>query len=401
MLGGVRVLEISTPPTMLGGQILGDLGADVVTLEPPGGAAGRRLPPFVGGEPGLERSLTWHALNRNKRGITLDLAHPDGRALLRDLLPRFDVVISDARALDGVERPDDLVACFVSAFSERGPKSNYRWTDAVIVAAGGAPALAGEPDRAPLFFPVPQSMMETGAESAVAALAGLVARDRLGGGQDVAVQARVAAVLASLARTVSGRSGDKPFGRAEASPVGAMPVVPGIYECADGWVVITVAFAPPFVAMTQRMQQWLIDEGALTHESARINLQHAAEAAASGEADGRAIQALLDALVAVCQSKTKMQIVEIARVHRFMAAPALDMADIARFEHYERRGLFAPQAVGGQVILAPARFAQFSDFEITVRRPAPGLSAHTNEVLGEFAGLSGLELQALFAHGVI
>src|SRR3546814_12966318 len=93
MLENVRVLELSEPATMLAGQILGDLGADVVTLEPPSGAAGRRLAPFIGGKPGLENSLTWHALNRNKRGITLNLSKPDGVSLLEQLLPAFDILI--------------------------------------------------------------------------------------------------------------------------------------------------------------------------------------------------------------------------------------------------------------------------------------------------------------------
>jgi crotonobetainyl-CoA:carnitine CoA-transferase CaiB-like acyl-CoA transferase len=84
-----------------------------------------------------------------------------------------------------------------------------------------------------------------------------------------------------------------------------------------------------------------------------------------------------------------------------MAAPAMDMADIAAFEHYRSRGLFAPQAVGEHVVGAPARFVQFSNYQIEVRRPAPRLSEHTAEILSEFAGLDGRELQALFAQGVI
>ena len=73
MLDDVRVLEISAPETMQAGRILAALGADVVVVEPLAGSAGRRMAPFLDEIPGLERSLTWHALNRNKRGITLDL----------------------------------------------------------------------------------------------------------------------------------------------------------------------------------------------------------------------------------------------------------------------------------------------------------------------------------------
>ena len=96
MLRDVRVLEISSPATMLAGSILADLGADVVVIEPPGGAPGRRLEPFLDDVPGIERSLTWHALNRNKRSITLDLESIDGRSLFATLVERFDIVLEAA-----------------------------------------------------------------------------------------------------------------------------------------------------------------------------------------------------------------------------------------------------------------------------------------------------------------
>ena len=96
MLDDVRVLEVSAPETMLAGRILADLGADVVVVEPPAGSPGRRLAPFLDDTPGIERSLTWHALNYNKRAVTLDLSSPDGKAMIRDLATKFDVVIEAA-----------------------------------------------------------------------------------------------------------------------------------------------------------------------------------------------------------------------------------------------------------------------------------------------------------------
>ncbi|HWE99340.1 MAG TPA: CoA transferase [Caulobacteraceae bacterium] len=404
MLADVRVLELSAPSTMLAGQILGDLGADVVTVEPPAGAKGRRLPPFVDALPGLENSLTWHALNRNKRGVTLDVAGPDGRAILGDLIQQFDIVIEwvDGRScLEGLARPEGLIVCEIAAFSRTGPKACYLATDAVLTAAGGAAAMAGDPDRPPGFFPVPQPMMEAGAEAAVAALAALSARDRLGGGQTVEVQARIAAAFASMGRLLVGRSGDRALQRAPAQAVGRMPVVPGTYACADGWVTITVAFGPSFVAMTQRIASWLAEEGALRPELAQVNLMEVARAAARGDGDPEPIERLVCGLVETCKAKSKAEVVEISKRHRFMAAPAMDMGDIAGFEHYRQRGLFVHQKVGDRVIDAPARFAQFANYQIEVRRPAPRLSQHTTEVLSEFAGLNGLELQALFERGVI
>ena len=98
MLSKLRVLEISSPETMLAGQLLADLGADVIVVEPPAGSAARRLEPFVDDLPGLERSLVWLAYNHNKRGITLDLRQADGRALLSQPARKGTRQRSEARA---------------------------------------------------------------------------------------------------------------------------------------------------------------------------------------------------------------------------------------------------------------------------------------------------------------
>jgi crotonobetainyl-CoA:carnitine CoA-transferase CaiB-like acyl-CoA transferase len=404
MLADIRVLELSAPPTMLAGQILGDLGADVITVEPPAGSAGRRLAPFIDGRPGLERSLTWHALNRNKRGITLDPRTPDGRAVLAELIRRVDIVIEAVEGEDslcGLARPDQLIVCDVTAFSRTGPKAAYRATDPVLIAAGASPAMAGPPGRPPLFFPVPQGIMEAGAEAAVAALAALGARDRHGVGQRVDVQARIAVMPATLGRLVSARSGGPHSRRMEPPRMGAMPLIPGIYECRDGHAVVTVVFSPAFVGLTQRIAEWLAEEGFLEREIAALDFMATARAVMTGEAPAAPIERFVAALIAGCKARTKAEITEASKRFRFMAAPVMTMADVADFEHYRARGLFAPQAVGDRTVQAPARFAQFSNYEIAVRRPAPGLSEHTLEVLTELAGLSPTEVQALFAQGVL
>jgi crotonobetainyl-CoA:carnitine CoA-transferase CaiB-like acyl-CoA transferase len=404
MLSDIRVLELSSPSTMLAGQMLGDLGGDVILIESPHGSKGRRLGPYIDGVPGLERGLAWHALNRNKRGVTLDPATPDGRALLEQLIAKVDVVIEaidGSSALEGLTLPHRLIHTKITAFSTRGPKSNYHATDLVLMAAGGAPAMAGDADRPPLFFPLPQAMMEAGAEAAVASLAALIARDRLDVGQVAEVQGRVATMQAALGRLVAGRSGGALSLRGAAMPMGAMPRVPGMYECADGWVTITVAFMPAFVAMTQRIAAWLQDEGRIGAEVAELDFMKTMQAIVRGETSPAPIEQFIAALQAQCLTQTKADIVQISNKHRFMAAPALNMKDIAEFEHFRVRGLFAEQEVGGRRVQVPAAFAQFSDYDIQVRRPAPSLSQHTGEVLRDDAGLSQTEIQALFEHGVI
>src|SRR5688572_19702606 len=93
MLAPYRVLDLTNERGLLCGQILGDLGADVVKVEPPGGSSARAIGPFYEDRRDPDRSLFWWSFNRNKRGITLDLAQKEGVAILRRLAERADILI--------------------------------------------------------------------------------------------------------------------------------------------------------------------------------------------------------------------------------------------------------------------------------------------------------------------
>ena len=88
-----RVLDLTDEKGLFCGKLLGDLGADVIKVERPGGDAARRLGPFYHDEPDPEKSLFWFAYNTSKRGITLNLESSDGRAIFRRLVKTADVVV--------------------------------------------------------------------------------------------------------------------------------------------------------------------------------------------------------------------------------------------------------------------------------------------------------------------
>ena len=144
-LEGIRVIELSTDATAFAGKLLADMGADVILVEPPDGAAARRYPPFVDDEPGPERSLHWWHFNTSKRGITLDLSSDSGRNLLGDLIGDADVLIEgmapDVRkALDfaalSTGNPG-LVHAAITPYGVTSPRSAEPVTDLTILAGGG------------------------------------------------------------------------------------------------------------------------------------------------------------------------------------------------------------------------------------------------------------------------
>ncbi len=409
MLHDIRVLEISAPETMVAGEILADLGADVVVIEPQSGSQARRLEPFLDDTPGLERSLTWHALNRNKRAITLDLKDPDGRELFETLATKFDVILEalgpqGESALGSIDLPAKTIRCSISPFASSGPKSEYASSDIVVMASSGAPGMTGDYDRPPLFFSVPQSMMEAGAEAAIAALAGLAARDRDGVGQRAEVSARIAAMTAAMSAPVVMGSGNREIPRMVGRTSVAGVDVPGVLECADGYVLVTVAaFGPAFGPMTQRLAKWAADEGHLAREIADLNWSTFPADLASKKTSPAALASLVAGVRSLCLSKTKAELGAAARSLGLLTSPIMDMKDVAESEQYRGRGLWAPVSIrpDGRQLGTPARFAQFSDFAIEITRPAPMLSEHTVEILEAEAGLSSLEIQALFVQGVI
>ncbi len=407
MLQDVRVLEISAPETMMAGRILADLGADVVVVEPPGGAAARRMEPFLNGIPGIERSLTWHAMNRNKRAITLDLNSADGRALGASLARNFDAIIEtaapgDRTPFEKIDIPGTVVRCTISAFARFGPKSDYLATDPLVMASSGAPSMTGDSDRPPLFHSVPQSIMEAGSEAAIAVLAGIVARDRGAAGQRTEVSARIAAMVSALGLPTVIGSGNHEPKRCETTIAGVR--VPAIFECADGYVLVTVpAFGPAFGPMTQRLAKWAAEEGHLAREIAEVDWITFPQDLAKKTSTPDQLRGLVEGVASLCRGKTKSELGVAARKLGLLAAPVMDMRDIAESRQYRERGLWNSVQItpDGGGIDVPARFAQFSNFSIETKRPAPSLSQHTAEILREYANVSPIELQALFVHGVI
>ncbi len=137
----------------------------------------------------------------------------DSRELLAELLAKFDIAVRCGhqwhRAARRLSRfPKRPIRIRIAPFGDTGPKSSYASSDLTVMAASGAPGVTGDPDRPPLFFPVPQAMMEAGSDAAIAALAALAARDRDGLGQSGNVSARIAAMMSAMSQHLAPPSGN-------------------------------------------------------------------------------------------------------------------------------------------------------------------------------------------------
>ncbi len=403
MLSPYRVLDLSDERGFLAGKILGDLGADVIKLEPPGGDPIRRRGPFLAGEPGDERSLAWLALNTSKRGITLDLDAARGRELFLRLAARCDVVLEsfapgaqDERGI-GYEqlRPEnpDLVYCAITPFGQTGPYADYSAHDLVVVAMGGNASMTGDPDRPPVRCSLPTSYYHAAPEAVLGVLMALWAREEVGGGDFVDVslhECQLATLITGAGQyALSGRLGQRTGGR--------MGRTREIWPAKDGWVSFGLrggaARIPNLVATLEYMREsgavpdWLedYDWSSFNHNSLTDEEIARFEQAFGG----------------FFRSKTMRELYEEALRRRILLAPCNDAREILEHPQLRDRDFFTtleyPEL--GASIEHPAFFARASRSPIAVRQRAPRLGEHNAAVFAE-VGVDEGELALLCELGV-
>src|SRR5262245_714465 len=271
MLSPYRVLDLSTERGLLCGQILGDLGADVLKIEPPGGSPARRCGPFFQDQPHANHSLYWWAYNRNKRSITLNIDTSEGQAILRRLVESAHFFIES-------DTPGSLAKCGLSydtlaalnpalvyvsitPFGQDGPKASYADSDLIILAAGGPLVLSGDDDRPPVRVSVPQAYLHASAEAAVAALIAHHERQHSGRGQHVDVSAQQAVAQATQSGILATPLNSNEFQRLSGGVRVGDLIIRLVWPAQDGYVGILYFFGPAIGPFTRRLMEWICAEG--------------------------------------------------------------------------------------------------------------------------------------------
>ena len=210
-LSGLRILDLTDLKGAMSAKLFGDMGADVIKVEPPEGDAARRIGPFLDNKPHPERSLLFWFYNTSKRGITLDLNQPAGQELLKQLAAKADVLVESAApgtlarlglGYDELKRLNpNLVLTSITPFGQTGPYADYRSSDLVAEALGGMIWTNGFPDEPPLHALGLQAYHSASFFAAIGTLLALLTRDSLGEGQwvDVSIQEAVAGAVEHIA----------------------------------------------------------------------------------------------------------------------------------------------------------------------------------------------------------
>lgn len=414
LLTPYRVLDLTDETGFMCGKVLGDLGAEVVIVEPPGGHPARALGPFYKDEVHPEKSLFWFAFNTSKKGVTLDITKPSGQQVLHELVKQSDMVIEscapgylDALGI-GYESlaalKPDLVFTSITPFGQKGPRRHWKGTDLTLQARSGFQYLLGDPDRAPVRISIPMTATKAGVEAASASLFALFHRNRTGEGQHVDVSIQASGIWQMMNassfpihhKVDQVRAGDRynaGFGNARA-----------ILACADGYVTFLTMGGHMGAPTLYAMSRWMEEEGQLPDfmrdkkweewDLARLSRDKQAQ---------QEMDDLNETIATFLATKSKWEIFERACNEKILAAPVNNVKDLVEHPQPNARKFFKklthPEL--HDEILYPGHWALMNNAQAGPRFRAPLIGEHNEEIYCQRLGYNKERLMDWQENGII
>jgi crotonobetainyl-CoA:carnitine CoA-transferase CaiB-like acyl-CoA transferase len=399
-LEGIRILDLtrifSGPYCSM---LFADMGAEVIKIEPPGGEIIRDNPPMVkegeGGPEDRSRSGYFLTLNRNKYGITLNLKHPKGVGIFKELVKIGDVVLENyapgVMKRLGIDYPvlrdinPRTIMCSISGFGQWGPYSERIAFDVISQAMSGLMSITGYPDSPPTRVGTSLGDVNASVHAAFAIMAALWQREKSGVGQyiDCSMQEAMVSILeGAIVRWTIGKELLTPIGshNPHDAPMGA-------YKCKDGYIIIATvgdehwhrfcraigrlewASDPEYRTKRQRWEKKLILAEEIEKWTANYTVREAGE--------------ILDR-------------------ERVANSPILNIQQVVDDPHLNARGYFVEveHPIIGKAKIPGIPF-KLSETPGEVERPSPLVGEHNELILGKYLGISSAEVKQLKEEGAL
>ncbi len=391
-LAGVRVVELAH--VMAGpvcGRMLADMGADVVKVEPPGPGDPTRAfaPPRMG-----DSAAAFVMMNRNKRGMVIDLKSEPGRRVARRMLARCDVAIENFRAGVMEElglgyeslRAENagLVYCQITGYGRTGPLANHRGFDLIAQGMTGLMSVTGEgTGRPPVKCGPPLTDITAGILGALGVVTALYARERTGEGQRVDTSLYEAGIVQTFWQSaVALATGESP------GPLGSAHPLAAPYEAlptADGWITVGGWNQVNWVRMVKVMglSELLEDARFATNADRMANLDDLRE--------------ILAERLRTATTDDWLRLLEAANVP---AGPVSSIVEMLRHPQTIAREMVVAFPQGDDTAEALGMPVKFSDGPAAIERGAPERGQHTREVLHEY-GFGEAEIAELLRSGAV
>ncbi len=390
-LEGFRIIDLSS--VLMGPsatQVLGDMGADVIKIEPPAGDTTRRI------GPGRSDSMGSNFLNmnRSKRSVVLDLKHPLSRGVIARLITGADVIVhnirpkaaqrlglsyADVAAING-----KIVYCALTGFGSGGPYSGQPAYDDLIQGLAALPALYARCGDMPRYVPTPVADRVAGLNAVIAITAALLHRERTGEGQAVEVP-----MFESVAQMVLA---DHSYGRTFAPPLGAAGYNRVLspsrhpYQTADGWVCVLI----------YNDRQWRNFFHLVGRDDMAVDPRYA-----SMRGRNEHIDALYGMVAETLRSRSTGHWIEALQSVDIPAGPMNTLDSLLDDPHLAAVGFFETTEHPTEGSIRTIRLPMtWSKSFARPHRPAPNLGEHGAEVLRE-SGFGADEIEALVATGAL
>jgi len=414
LLGPYRVLDLAGEEGALCGRIMAAMGAEVIRIEPPGGCAMRQKPPFYRDTPDIEGSLAWWALAAGKRGITLNIETPRGRALLLDLVKSADFLVESFRpgyldalglgyeALRSIN--PSLIFISITPYGQSGPHSQWAAADLNIQGMGTHMALTGDADRSPLRVGVDAAYWHGGSEAVEAALIAHHHRRGTGRGQhvDVSMQQCIIWCLLNTTMTWQLTGREEMRGGALKKERGNPVFTRSVWPCKDGlvqFIPIGGGGGKSRSDSYHRFMDWMKEEGFFEDFLTARDWNHRDMYSYTQQEYDQVAQRI----GAFLMTRTIDELYARSVRERLLLAPIATVKDMLASPQLRERGFFVevehPRL--GQTFRYPGAFARFSRTPLLPPAPAPQLGEHNTEVYRELLGCDDVQLHALRSAGVI
>ena len=416
LLWGHRVLDLTDEKGPLCGKILGDLGADVIKVERPGGDPARDIGPFYKDRPDPEKSLFWFFTNLNKRGITLNLEAEDGRDIFRRLVKTAHFVIESNEpgymASLGLGYPElekvnpAIIMTSITPYGQTGPYAHYEATDITLVGMGAMMQLYGYPDRAPVRISQPQAFFLGSLHGVVGSMMAHYYRGATGEGQYVDVSCQQAVILSLMTEAeywdmmkvnIKRQGPGSMIPRPE--PLGVL-FQRRVYPCRDGYVI----WLPSGGAQAGQVASCQALTRAANRDGYALELKDYDWTKLDYATVPRAeVERVTGAMASFLVTKTRQELLDEAVREDILLVPFNDARLIMESPQLKAREFFIPVAHPelGESVTYPGFPIKMTGFPYEPQRRAPLIGEHNEDIyIGEL-GFNREQLGLLKARGVI
>ena len=410
MLSNYRVLDLTDDKGFLCGKILGDLGAEVIKIERPGGDPSRKTGEFLHDIPDPEKNLYWFAYNSNKKGITLDIEKDAGKELLKKLVATADFLVEsfapgymDELGLDYATLSQinpGIIMASITPFGPEEPYRDYKDSDIVVMGMSGTLYQTGEPDGPPVHINMPQACLHAGADAAVGMMIAFYHREKTGEGQhvDVSMQQSAAWFQANAIPTLE--LNNKILKRSGAFRAGMSKELGQrqVWLCRDGYVFFNVIGGRTGAKSLSALVDWMESEDMATEFLLSLDWDSFDMFTVTREE----MDNITHPVGEFFRQHTGNELLENAVARGISIGPLSSMDDLLNDECLNTRRFWTdiehPEL--GTKITYPREFVKSNEVDCSTRFRAPLIGEH-NEEIYRGTGLSDEDISRLKRDGII